>query len=1058
MTFYLPAWLKIVLLSLLIFGSVFYAVYFIVKNKPIYSSKSSFKKIFGNSISEMFRNTYELIKSLKTGDYSVALTQKAIEERTNKLEDHISSASFKKKSVKHRSMLLLYLLIGFTLCLIPFVVPKYNNALQRVIHANETFVKPLKYKIEIINTDFSVYRNSNYTLKVSVTGEELPSELYIQSEGIREKLQKKSNTQFEYEFVNVKQNTDFKLVNDEYNSPEYTLKVIDKPKILNYTLWLNYPPYLGKQNEILQNQNSILVPKGTQVLLKLVTEGTDHIKSNYGTVSYNKKVIENQVDFSYYIINQDNIMFYAQHDGISYTDSVSIQCNVLEDEYPQIKLDISQDSVYDNILYFKGEASDDYGISNMVLNVNIVDQDGKTTAKKTKLPLPLNLTHVAIDEIVNLENYYTVMPRKIELNVEVIDNDAINRGKKTVSVTKVIVFKSEEEKQKELNTKNDANVSNMNSMITETNKIDKELENIKRSIQETNKKDWSTQKRMEALKKRMDELKQKMDALNQQLNQMNNLEKLSEEQKENKKNLEKQVNEELKKQLEEMMKAMEELLKKTNPNAIQNKLEEIKNQNENLKENLNKNVEQYKNMEFDKRFEQSLSKLQDLIDKQEKVNQVEISPVNKDAVKKDQEEINKQFNDFQKQMDELRQLNNSMEQPNKLENTEKQEQTIDKQLQNSSEQLNNGKTKKAKESQKNAQQGMKELKDQLEKNKEKIDEENLAEDIDQVREILENLIKISFDQEKIMKKFTNIKPYDPALPDLIREQSSMKGNFEVIKDSLTAIAKRQPEVQSMVFKELNSILLNFDKISAAMFDKKITDVVIYQRYVMTSTNNLALFLAESLKKMKSKESKMKSNSSCKKKGNNTCNNPGNSKKQKDSKAPNMEKIRKKQEGLNKKMPKPGQKLGQGQGMDKVQSEALARLAAEQEAIRKMLQQYLDNMKQEGQGYDGKLEKMMKDMEQSEKDIVNKKINQNTINRQEEILTRMLESEKAEMKREKEELRESKEGQQLVSPTAKYMEFLQKNKKGQKEMLKKVPIPLKLYYKDKVSKYFINFGG
>jgi septal ring factor EnvC (AmiA/AmiB activator) len=124
----------------------------------------------------------------------------------------------------------------------------------------------------------------------------------------------------------------------------------------------------------------------------------------------------------------------------------------------------------------------------------------------------------------------------------------------------------------------------------------------------------------------------------------------------------------------------------------------------------------------------------------------------------------------------------------------------------------------------------------------------------------------------------------------------------------------------------------------------------------------------------------------------------------------------------------------------------------------MLQQYLENMKQEGQGYDGKLEKMMKDMEQSEKDIVNKNINQNTINRQEEILTRMLESEKAEMKREKEELRESKEGQQLVSPTAKYMEFLQKNKKGQKEMLKKVPIPLKLYYKDKVSKYFINFGG
>jgi hypothetical protein len=984
------------------------------------------------------------------------LTEKAIEERTHKLEAHIASEPFKKRNAKLFLLLMVYILITIGLCTIPIFVPNYNNAIQRVIHAGETYAKPLKYEVKIENSDFSVFRNSNYVLKVTVTGEELPSELFIQAEGVKEKLQKKSNSKFEYEFVNVRQNIEFQIINDEYKSPSYTLKVIDQPKILNYTLWLNYPPYLGKQNEILQNQNNVLVPKGTQVMLKLVTEGTDRVKSDFGAVSFNKRVLENQVEFTYNIMSSGDIRFFASHLGISTQDSVSIQCNVLEDEYPQIKLDISQDSIYDNILYFRGEASDDYGISNLILNVNVSDQEGKTTNRKSKLPLPSSLTHVAIDEIINLENYYTVMPRKIELNVEVVDNDAINRGKKTVSATKVIVLKSEEEKQKELNSKNDANVSSMNSMVAETNKIDKELENIKRSIQESNKKDWSIQKRMEALKKRMDELKQKMDALNQQLNQMNNLEKLSEEQKEYKKNLENQVNDELKKQLDEMMKAMEELLKQTNPNAIQNKLEEIKNQNENLKENLNKNVEQYKNMEFDKRFEQSLSKLQELIEKQDKVNQIEITPVNKDAVKKDQEEINKQFDDFKKQMDELRQLNNSLEQPNKLENTEKQEQNIDQQLQNSSEQLDKGKTKKAKESQKNAQQGMKDLKEQLEKNKEKIDEENLAEDIDQVREILENLIKISFDQEKIMKKFGAIKSYDPALSDLIREQSSMKGNFEIIKDSLTAVAKRQPEVQSMVFKELNSILLNFDKISTSMFDKKIPEVIVYQRYVMTSTNNLALFLAESLKKMKSKESKMKSNSSCKKKGNNTCSNPGNSKKKKDSKTPNMEQIRKRQEGLNKKMPKPGQKPGQG--MDKMQSEALARLAAEQEAIRKMLQQYLENMKQEGQGYDGKLDKMMKEMEQSEKEIVNKKINQNTINRQEDILTRMLESEKAEKQREKEETRESKEGRQLVSPTAKYMEYLQKNKKGQKEMLKKVPIPLKLYYKDKVSKYFINFGG
>lgn len=1052
---YLAPWVKISILSFLLILSVVFLYIIIQKSSPIYSKKKTFKGVFNTSIVEIFRNTFELIKSLKTNYYSEELTKKAIEERTEKLQQYVSTESFKKKRNIRTFKLFIYIVTIFLLAVIPFIIPTYNSALQRVIQADKEFSKPLPYSIFLENKDLSVFKNENLILKVKIEGEELPLELYIQYNSVKEKLQKTSPTEYTFEFTNIKQSFDFQLLNDEYKSNMFNVNVIEKPKILNYTISLNYPSYVGKQNEQIQNQNSILVPQGTQLSINLVTEGVDRIDRSLLGKSVSEKVSNNQLNISYSIINQSDIMITAHHAGISIVDSLLIQCNVITDEYPQLRLDISQDSLYDNILFFKGEASDDYGISNMFLNINLFDLDGKINTKKIKLPLSTDFTHIAIDEIINIENFYTNLPRKIELFIEVIDNDAIRNGKRTVSATKEIVFKTEEEKQKDINSKNDANLTSMKSMIAETNKIEKELENVKKAIQETNKKDWNTQKKMEALKKRMDELKQKIDALNQQMNQINNFEKLSDEQKENKKNLEKELNEMLKKELENMMKSMEELMKQNNPNLIQNKLDDIKKDNENLKENLKKNVEQYKNMEFEKRFEQNISKLQDIIDKQNKLNQIEPTTANKEVVKKEQEEINKKFSEFQKEMDELRKLNSSLEEPNKLKDTQKEEQSIDNQLKNSSKQLENGKDKKAKESQKEAQKQMEELKDNLDKNKQEIEEDNIAEDIDQVREILENLVKISVDQEEVMKKFSSIKYYDPSLSALIKEQISMKENFEIIKDSLTAIAKRQPEVQAVVFKELITINQNFDIISTSLFDKKIAEVIVYQRYVMTSTNNLALFLAESLKKMKNKQSKMKSNSKSKKKGNNTCDNPGNSKKKKDSKTPNMEKIRKMQEGLNKKMPKPGPKPG-GQ-MGEIQSEELARLAAQQEAIRRMLQQFLDNMKKEGQGYDGKMEKMMKDMEQTEKDIVNKKITQNTINRQQEILTRMLESEKAQNEREKEETRESKEGKQLISPTNKYLDSLQKKRIGQKELLKKMPIPLKMYYKDKVSKYFINFG-
>ncbi len=1055
MLLYLSPTVKIGLIILLVLCAIGFITYLVKQNRPVFTENRTLKRFFGSTITEIFKNTFELIKTLKSNYYSESLTHKAIEERTQKIETFLASDDFKKKKKRNYVNIIFYIFTLVALSSIPFFIPSYNMALNRVLQPSTAFSKPLPYTVTLINSQLSAYKNENIKIQVEVKGEELPSDLSIKGEGFSEKLFKKSNTLFEYEFLNIKKSIDFQLFNDEYISPNYTVKVVEKPRILNYSITLNYPAYVGKQDEVLENQSNLLIPKGTLATIKVITEGTDLLQSEFGAQKFQNIVTNNQTQFKYIMGNQEFIHIFAKHTKVDFVDSLLIQCNVIEDEFPQIKLEISQDSLYDNILFFRGEASDDYGISNLFLNATIYDLQGKSTLQKIKLPLLNNLNRVAIDEIINIENYYTELPRKIELNVEVIDNDAVNKGKKSVSATKVIVFKTDDEKQKELNSKNETNVSTMNSMILETSKIEKELDNIKKSVQESNKKDWSIQKKMEALKKRMEELKKKMDELTKELNQINNFEKLSEEQKENKKNLEKEINDLLKKQLEEMMKAMEELLKQTNPNDIQTKLDDIKKQNENLKEDINKNVEQYKNLEFEKRFEQNISKLQEIIDKQKKLNELPVTPANKEALTKEQDEINKKFDEFQKEQEEIRKLNNSLEEPNKLENTKPEEQSIDQQLKNSSEQMKTGKEKKAKASQNKAEKEMEDLKEKLEKNKEQIEEDNLAEDIDQVRDILENLVKISMDQEKISLKFSTIKYFDPSLTELVKEQTLMKGNFEIIKDSLTAIAKRQPEVQSMVFKELNSINLNFDKISKSLFDKNISQAVVYQRYVMTSTNNLALFLAESLKKMKSKQSKMKSNSKSKKKGNNTCDNPGNSKTKKDKKGPNMEKIRKMQEGMNKKMPKPGSKPGE---MGQSQSEQMARLAAEQEAIRKMLQEYLEGLKKEGKGYDGKLEKLMKEMEQTEKEIVNKNISQNTLKRQQDIVTRMLESEKAETEREKEETRESKEGNPLISPTAKYMEILKKNKVGQKEMLKKAPLPLKLYYKDKVSKYFINFGG
>jgi hypothetical protein len=82
--------------------------------------------------------------------------------------------------------------------------------------------------------------------------------------------------------------------------------------------------------------------------------------------------------------------------------------------------------------------------------------------------------------------------------------------------------------------------------------------------------------------------------------------------------------------------------------------------------------------------------------------------------------------------------------------------------------------------------------------------------------------------------------------------------------------------------------------------------------------------------------------------------------------------------------------GQGQGM----SEQLARMAREQQLIRQSLQQINREENKDGSGKPGNLDKISKQMEQTENDLVNRRITDEALKRQQQIQTRLLEAEKA----------------------------------------------------------------
>jgi hypothetical protein len=134
------------------------------------------------------------------------------------------------------------------------------------------------------------------------------------------------------------------------------------------------------------------------------------------------------------------------------------------------------------------------------------------------------------------------------------------------------------------------------------------------------------------------------------------------------------------------------------------------------------------------------------------------------------------------------------------------------------------------------------------------------------------------------------------------------------------------------------------------------------------------------------------------------------------------------------------------------SEQLAEMAAEQERIRRAIQEMQEKMdeKNGGKKPGGDLQGKM---EQSEMDLVNKQLTDQLIKRQQEILTRLLETEKSMREQDMDNERKGETAKDYEKEIPKAFEDYLRLKEKEVELLKTVPPKLYPYYKKEVSNYF-----
>lgn len=935
---------------------------------------------------------------------------------------------------------------GITIILLLLVPQLFTESTARIIQYNKTFTPPPPFTFNLINDRLEAFRNEDFNIQMAIEGSNIPETVYLESNGRRIKLNENAEGTYEFTFPKMLVKTSFNFTAAGHTSPVYDISLRSRPLLRNFNVSLDFPAYTGKQDVLLENIGNVEVPEGSKINWQFSTSEADSLWLEFDKKEaiMLAKSADNQIfevadaffDAQYYEVVLAN-MHSRNKDRIRY------RIDVIKDKSPVINAEVFQDTTLFSYIVLGGSISDDYGLTK--LNIKYQSQTASEESPFTTLSLPVDKSQASqgfyyqwrIDSM-NLKQGET-----LAYYLEVTDNDEVNGYKSTKTGLYYLKVPSRKEVKESLAKEAQGAERQIDKSIDQARQIQDQIKEIEDRLKTKKKLDWQDEKLIQDLLEKKGELNENIEKLRNQNKDLNEKrERFSESSPKIKDKMEKLqslmdelLDDETKQLYEELKKLLEE---KSQLGEVQQMMDQIQNKEENLEKELERALELFNRMKFDFKLEEIVQDLEDTAAKQEELSEKtdDKEASNEDLIE-EQETLNEEFSELKEDMEQLNELNQELDNPESMPDVSEEQQQIEKSQQESKESLEENKRKKAADSQKKSAEQMKQMGEKMQQMQSNMEMEMLEENLDNLRDIVDNLVKLSFNQEDLMNEFREVNQSDPRFLELSQEQLKIKDDAVIVKDSLLSLANRVFQIASFVTREVSSLNDYMDESLDALKERNKSLAVSKQQFSMTSMNNLALLLDDVLQQMQQQMADA----------------IGTPQKGKDGKKQNMPGLSDLQKELSKKI----NDLKKSGKTGRELSEELAKLAAEQEMIRRGLEQMQDKLGEDKPGGSGGLEDAIKKMEQTEKDLVNKRLANISQERQEDIVTRLLEAENSERERELSKEREGESAKDFDRKIPAAFEEYKQLKEKEIELLKTVPPKLNPYYKKEVNEYFKRTG-
>ncbi|HUF11156.1 MAG TPA: DUF4175 family protein [Rhodothermales bacterium] len=973
----------------------------------------------------------------------------------------------------------------------------FGSAAKRMMAPGTSFLRPAPFEIVVEPGDVRLVKGDSLLIQVRLVGSAVHDDVMLSMRRPGENraeivsLRQGENGAYAHLIPSVRDGFQYFVEAERVASPTYRVDVSGRPFVRSMQMTLIPPAYTGLPvKELATDAGDVSAVVGSTIEMALDLGGED---INRGELVFDEAAaIPVDLDglkaaASFRVVGDDRYrVVLTSSSGVTNERPIEYRIRAVRDQRPSIfVLDPAPASEFEDGLDvdISARITDDFGFSGLSLYYRLAESRfGDPQETFTRLPLPKPVAR-ELDQQVDYrwalsEAGLDLVPGDvITFYLEVADNDAVSGFKVTTSGLHTIRFPSLTDRFEAVDEQQNDLERALENLLNESDEIKESFQALRDELRRKQEGDWDDERMIERLKEQqsklddqVSDLAEKMESL---VDEMTDSNLLSPETLEKFTELKRVVEEISSPELQEALERLKEAMMDLDLSEMQRSMGDFEFNEDQFRDRIERALELFKRLRTEQQLEEAARRAEDLSEREAEMAKqteelLEAGP-EEDAPKpedetrqdgKESEDGSQESSDKgqrpdperlageqeraaedMKRLEELMQeIGEQMEElsPAPTEEMEQlleqlEEQDMQNAMRRNAQDLRQGQLSRAQDSQQQMQQDLQQLSQQLSEMQDQMSGEQLQANLQALRRALDDVITLSLEEERLRDGVRNLASRDAGLRGLTQQQSELHDGLRVVGDTLSRLSRSIPQMSRQVQAHAGAASMDMSRAVEEMTEGRGQQAMGHQKGAMTNLNELALLLSDLMQSMQNQQGGM----------------AGMSMQQM---MQQLQQMAGQQGKLNEQIQQflndmQGSRLGQDM------QARLQQMAAQQEALRKQLEEMGQNSEEAAGRLLGDLEEIARQMEETISEMQNRGIDRKTYERQQEILTRLLNAQRSMRERGKDNQRQGRTADEIDRTSPSELTPNERGERLRRELLRAMEAGYSPDYEELIRRYF-----